>query len=450
MAARGEESISMAWLDSMVQKRDFDAILSSLRESGVFIYGAGKIGVGLVTTFLHYGIPIHALWDQQAASIQTLRDIPVTKLVWDEVSEAQKKNIPVIVTIFVESLAEAVCREFHQKGFTQVTSDRTFLDFIIECHCEDLVQTGQFKFLTGTCHLCPVQKNDDGGCKIFDEQVALQFAGIDLPAIEKQEDHLIISSIGVLISNKCNLTCLGCNHLRDHYKKGDNVDIDSDRIVADLKAFLGAVDFLKTLVLVGGEAFLHPNAEEIIQSVLELPKVGIVNLITNGTVLPKKDSFYQLLKNDRIFIEISGYGDQIDPRLTRRRKEFLANLKKFGINHRYMEFHQWTDFGSLKKRGYSPSKRANVYAECCFISNDMFDGKLFKCSRSVFGTFIGAIPDFPTDYVDVRTKEPMALRAKIKAFFANQSPLVCNYCNGVTEKTIVAGIQKKSQSQRSL
>ncbi len=82
-----------------------------------------------------------------------------------------------------------------------------------------------------------------------------------------------------------------------------------------------------------------------------------------------------------------------------------------------------------------------IDASCICVSNDLFDGKLHKCSRSVFATSLKKIPDFPSDYVDVRHTSEGNLRMKLVEFFEKEIVEACRFCNGTFTKTIEAGEQ---------
>jgi len=256
-----------------------------------------------------------------------------------------------------------------------------------------------------------------------------------------RQNALVIPSMGVLISTRCNLMCKGCNHLREYYKPSDNFDIEAARIFDYLGRVLDAVDFVYTLVIVGGESFLHKDFQNIIDRALRLPKIGIVQIITNGTVMPKNERIFELLSGPRVIVEISGYGDKIPKKLQENVKLFIAKMDKFNVNYRYTKQMQWFDFGDFEDRGYSKEELSRVYSSCICVSNDLFDGNLHKCSRSVFGTYLGKIPDFRSDYVDVRRTSKEDMRMKLAEFFGKKYAEVCRFCNGTSTATIEAGEQ---------
>ncbi|MBL6951189.1 MAG: hypothetical protein ISR50_01050 [Alphaproteobacteria bacterium] len=415
---------------------DLSAMIGRLQDSGVNIYGAGKIGERLIEAFRHYNIEIKQLWDVKAAEIGELSGIKVSLPPTAE--NAEHLETTTFVSIFAPLIAEEVKTKLADMGFAAIYTDRRLINDMMAEHCLDLDRQGAFEYDFNKCILCPLQKDDYQTCSLYDRHVVGH-------EVEAQDDApLVIRSIGLLITSKCNLTCVGCNHLRDHYEKQHNVELPSEVVLADLSRFLQSVDHLKTLVLVGGESFSHRHVEKIIAGVLAEPKIGMLQIITNGTVVPKPAAL-ALLADERVFIEVSGYGSNVGAHLVKKREVFFDRMAEYGINYRYAEFYKWTDFGGFEKRGYSEEEIRDTYLKCCFVSNDIFNGELHKCSRSAYGKFIGHIPDYPEDYVDLRRGSKEQLRERLRHYFADEKPRVCNHCNGTNTATIEAGVQKKEK-----
>lgn len=415
--------------------------LSALQGRRVIVYGAGKIGRRVRDALAWFGLTVDFFWDLRAETIGTdLDGTPVRKPDFDGLPESERKDCVIIVTIFAENVAEQIRADMQSKGYARVISERGFITRLLHGECAARQTANQFQFNLETCHICPVVSDTRNRCDIFDDYVRHNFVhGLD----EKQPIEVVVPSAGVLVSNKCTLTCVGCNHLRDHYVAADHKDISAAQILADLEKFVSAVDMVNKLVLVGGESMLHPEIETILEGVMALPKVGVLHVITNGTVIPKSKRVFDLLASPRVIVEISGYGSNIPVKFQRNVEKFIGKLRELGIHYRYSQTLQWFDFGGFEPRGYTQAELERVYDTCCFVSNDIFDGRLFKCSRSAYGTQIGKIPDYPEDYVDIRNNSVAEVRRQVAAFLEKKSASVCNHCNGASTHVIEAGIQVK-------
>jgi hypothetical protein len=412
--------------------------LAVLRERGVIVYGAGKIGKHVLAACRMFDVPVVDVWDIHADVIGAVHDYPVQKPRFDHHDQHVRDSVVVLVTIFSENGAEERRSVVSEKGYRNVCVDRSIINNLCFHYCSTEISRGQFKFDLKVCHTCPVQKDEVSGCSIFDRHIS----NGQLPVVNSAANPpLVIRSMGVLISNQCNMTCVGCNHLRDHYRKSDNVDLETRSVLSDLARVVEAADFLKTVVLVGGEALLHPNVDQVIEGILSMPRIGVLLIITNGTVVPRSERVFALMQNPRVIVEVSGYGDNVPKHLRLKRGVFLEKLNSLGINHRYVETLMWTDFGGFEARGYNEEQIRKIYKSCCFVSNDMFNGRLFKCSRSAYGTHIAKIPDYPTDYVDIRSGTRETLRQNLARFFADEKPRACNHCNGAVAPAMAAGVQ---------
>ncbi len=414
--------------------------LEVLKNRQIVIYGAGKIGRRVQSALDWFGESVAFFWDLKADIIGSVDGKAVFEPDFQVIPLDNPDDWVVLVTIFSENVAAMVCDKLRQAGYLHVIIERSFFITLLYAECASRRGEGRFHFDLSTCHSCPVISDTRNHCDIFDNYVRANFVKDLAP---DREPDLVVPSVGVLVSNRCTLTCLGCNHLRDHYVPNNHVDIDSQQILDDLTRFLAAVDLVNKVVVVGGESLLHPDIERILEGILSLPRIGVVHVITNGTVVPKQKRVLNLLSSERVIVEISGYGDRIPRKFQENVKRFIKRLEEYGVNFHYAQTLQWFDFGGFENRRYLDEELKRVYATCCFISNDIFDGQLFKCSRSAYGTFIGKVPDYPSDYVDIRHTPPSELRFRLVEFFSMDSVKVCQHCNGTSTATIEAGQQVK-------
>lgn len=414
--------------------------IESLRGRRILVYGAGKIGERLYVALSEFGIEVERYWDEKASTIQSIGSCRVESPNYEAMTTEDRETVVVLIAIFAETISDMLRDRLIGKGFSRAISDRKFISSILKSECRAKVERGDYQFDLSKCHLCPV-KMDSGGCEIFSESV--EQVGSRNPRNCHEEEPFAIPSLGLILSSKCTLTCLGCNHLRDHFEPEHNVDLSSDDVLNDLKIVTNAVDFVRTVVLVGGEPFLYRNIERIIKGILEIKNVGVLHIITNGTVVSRSKALFQLLRNARVLVEVSGYGDRLPKQLHQNVKTFLGQLSANDVSHRYTQTMTWFEFGGFDDRGYTDVEVRQLYEKCCFKSHDIFDGKMFKCSRSAYGTFIGKIAEIREDYVDIRSPSHRGLKEDLRMFLEKDCVEACRYCNGSMTNTTIAGVQKK-------
>jgi hypothetical protein len=414
--------------------------LDIFRHRNVIIYGAGKIGQRVYQALRRLDVGIESIWDINASLIRHVDNVEVVEPEPRRVPPEKRDTYTIIITIFSETVAESIRKSLLDAGYVDIIVDRTFINDLLLLDCTGRVSRDSERIDVNNCIFCPRITTRNSSCPIF-------FRHITDSTETRDSDTgslFAIPSMGVLTTTRCTLTCEGCNHLRDHFKPENNFDIPFSDIVSDLETLLHSVDVVNKLVIVGGEAFLHPKLDRILLHVLSLKKVGIVHIITNGTVVPKDDKIYSLLSHNRVIVEISGYGDRLPRAMRTNVATFIDALVRHGVNHRHTQTMQWFDFGGFERRDYSEEQMCRVFSSCCFVSNDLFNGRLYTCSRSALGTYLEKLPDYPDDYVDLRKPEQSDLRSRLTAFFAKKYAHACRHCNGTSAVTIEAGCQARS------
>lgn len=360
----------------------------ALEGKKIIIYGAGKIGKRIFQSLGHFDYKPEFFWDKNAGILAAATPIPVHHTDFTIIPHKSRKNYVVIVTVFAKAVNEQICQELFDLGYDVISISKETTD--------------------------------------------------NLNRYIGQHRGLVFPKIGLLITDKCNLACKGCNHLRFRNERKGYTEIAAPILIADLKKILEAVDFIGQITVVGGEPFLHNDLYQILRDVLLLSKIDKIEVITNGTVIPINRNVFEVLAHERITVEISGY-KELPNKLKLSTERFISELKRYNVNYNYQDTLTWFDFGDFIDREYLRSQLKDIYDSCCFVSNDLFDGKLHKCSRSVFANQLSLIPDYPEDYVNVRSSKD--LKSDLIKFLKMTYPSVCLHCNGTSTKTIEAGCQ---------
>ncbi|PLY06381.1 MAG: hypothetical protein C0625_09590 [Arcobacter sp.] len=411
-----------------------NTVINKFKNKKIIVFGAGKIGKLTIGFFNEENIKLTYIWDNNFKKCDPIKNYEITK---PNFELKDKDKYIIIVTIFAQEISKEIKENFKSNGFTNIIYKREDLNNIFYQKCKYKLDNNTFSFKLNKCHLCPCSKDINNRCDIYDKFVEKELTKKNYT----KSLGVTIPSMGILVSNKCNLKCIGCNQLRDKYDSTSYLDLNYKDIISDMRKISKSVDLIEKVVLVGGEPFLYKNIEEVIEELLDIENIGIIQLITNGTILPKNEKIYSLLASPKIKIEISSYEDYITAKQNKNVLRMIDTYKKYNINFDYIRTLQWFDFGDFKHRGYNKKELSKVYNSCCFISNDLFNGQLHKCARSAFSTHLNIIDDL--DYVNIREGNEEKLTEKIKKFLENKSPKICHYCNGTSSLTIPAGKQKR-------
>lgn len=207
------------------------------------------------------------------------------------------------------------------------------------------------------------------------------------------------------------------------------VDYDIDDLLRYMDKLFDCVDIIQIFRILGGEPFLYPDLDKIIDKALSSSKVKTVDIVTNGTIVPKPELLAHM-KNPRLTVQISDYGEY-----SRRKEALKAACDAAGVRCilRDEKEKNWFDIGGLEFRGRTKKELQKQLHRCGNICRSFHNGRLYYCPRASFGTKLG-MPDPATEYVDFtgdKTREE--LRREIYKLNQCKYLSACNYCNEGTE-----------------
>ena len=236
---------------------------------------------------------------------------------------------------------------------------------------------------------------------------------------------LVLPRFVVTLTDKCSLHCEGCWGFMNEFKQPKDANVDD--VIRGLKNIFDAIDGCINVQLTGGEPFIYRDINVVIQYLLDEEKCEKIGIITNGTIVPAQDTM-ELLKNKKMFVEISDYG--------------IIAFRVF-----YMQ--SWLDYGRFdEKRNKSTETLMREYEKCeDGMKCKPFDGKkLYGCTRASRMNHIGVDGyDESVDSIVINGDPDLADR--IKELFLCESLMACDYCSVMEPgtKVIPAGIQKNNR-----
>lgn len=263
-----------------------------------------------------------------------------------------------------------------------------------------------------------------------------------LPDMVKDDDELVIGSIDIPMTTRCNLRCKNCGNLMTMYKKQSDVDIDI--ILQSLDRFFMCVDKVVRVNVLGGEPFLYPHMTEVIEYLNNTDQVVIVKTATNGTVVPDNPRLWEALKNPKNEVRISHY-EAYDGKVTR----LVEKMDQYGIKHTTKQFgvndYLWYDFGGFEPRNRTDEVLTEQYRNCIVEWYSFFKGKLYPCPRTAHAVDLGFIE--PADncidcYDD--TVPISELKAQLQDFvFERKYYSCCNQCDRGTGRCPVVPVAEQ-------
>jgi hypothetical protein len=248
--------------------------------------------------------------------------------------------------------------------------------------------------------------------------------------------RLEITRVEMPITTRCTLHCRDCGNLISFYSHP--VDFDINILTKDVDDFLSNVDRVHRFIIMGGETFLYRELYRLVSYLIGQKKIGLVHLITNGSIIPGPD-ILRLLQHRKIMVTISSFPVEVSPNKPR----FVATMEANHINY-MLDNNMWQDLGVINPDvDSSVEALKHRFARCPRkVCHNISNGEYHVCPRSVHGKQLGQFPPDDSDSVVFRNRRnPQAIRKELRELFQKEYITACGKCKGGREGTLSPGIQ---------
>lgn len=256
------------------------------------------------------------------------------------------------------------------------------------------------------------------------------------------DSKLYFPCVQLVVTTACTLNCKECFAAKPYLEQHK---INSyEEIKGDVDAFLECIDGCVELELIGGEFFLWRNCEKIIRYLRNNPKIEMLLITSNGTIIPRK-GILDSMRHEKVVVAISEYEKA-------NYKETEAVLSQNGINwHSIQEnwypMPQYNDnTKSFSSYRFSDEKLREAYYKCpnsktCFA---IVNHRLYICYRSAMLDLLQGHSFDRYEYADLSLPFEER-REQIKTILNSGFTAGCNYCgmsgNIENKEMIPPGIQ---------
>lgn len=231
------------------------------------------------------------------------------------------------------------------------------------------------------------------------------------------------------ITTKCSLLCKNCSNLIPCYKK--RKDYDSKVLIKSIKIFLNCIENIVYVRVLGGEPLLSDNLYKVLNILIASKKIQIIEVVTNGTIIPSDKKVIKLLKNKRVILSISDYPCVSNNKLI----DFLISNN---IKYRIDKMNYWVNYGKPNKRKKSIVELKKQFKRCNNVCRSLINGQIHLCPRSSHGSDLGIIKNNECDYVNLldNTKNIKEKKKIINNLLKRKYIYACDYCDFGTDKSI--------------
>lgn len=228
----------------------------------------------------------------------------------------------------------------------------------------------------------------------------------------------IIPYVELAITEKCSLRCIHCANLMPCYDHPEHLPLDA--VTRDIRRLLKGTRAIWVLQLLGGEPLLHPGLKALLEELTQEKKIGRIQVVTNGTLLPTDDVLSQM-KHKKVSVLISDYGPY-----SRKKDALIARLQAAKVRYKLLDYSDWSDFGDLEKRNLSRETLARSFHACASAQcKTLLGGHLYACPRSAHMVRLGRLAD--ENALDLTEEKDFAKR--VLAFYNLPTIKACDHCN---------------------
>lgn len=252
--------------------------------------------------------------------------------------------------------------------------------------------------------------------------------------IELYKNKISIPHMDLSVGTSCTLNCEKCSQWFPYLHKHEL--FSANKIINDLNNIFKFVDFIHNIAVIGGEPFLNPDLEIILQYLKECCENGqirYIRLVTNGTICPS-EKVLKYFKDSHFCLIISNY-----PFEKMNNANFIENRNKLiNILENNKEYHyyfpaiqNWEDYGKPIKdmerdKNYLKKDFDNcLFHNCC----GLYDSIFYRCPRIFTLKKIKKLEPGMNEYIDFKNvKSKKECKKRLKAFYSIDYLKACNWC----------------------
>ena len=400
--------------DSVNENEFFDYLMGF---EHIILWGAGNLGIAIGAKLSEMKVPITSYWDVKSHEIGLIRGVAVTQPFTGEYDK--EKTLIVTCISNGSSGGEWTKGQLEGYGFKHILNGKDVFEGLM---CQLALETGlntQTCLDATMCNICACDRFVNMLRKVVHRKKSASLA-----------DELNFNVMTFVINQKCSLKCKHCGQYMNSYHPTERINFPFERIRNDIDRFLDAVDVVGVISIIGGEAFLHPDFNKIVNHVLSKSNFGVISITTNGVCKMTRTQLAGL-KNSRVKIFFSNYTGQLSPKQQELFEKNVALVKSNGINFS-IGVPIWSLPSRLDRKPYSVETMTDMKLGCGAIKMCMSvkNGKFFPCSASEPIHFLG-LGDYSSDYVDIsNTPSREELRRKIGSAIEQPYYQSCAHCGG--------------------
>lgn len=385
--------------------------------TNVILWGAGNLGEAIGKKLQQLNLKIDIYWDAKFKEKKILNDVVVME---PFTGEFDKRDTLVIFCIANVPVAPALFYKLQQEGWKNTIKGLVLLQGMI----------------------CPLQKGksiDTGVCSKFQMCTVCsceRLSNLMKAKVMEQEkigaeEVLSFDRVHFIINNFCNLKCTHCYMYMNSYPTQKKKNVEIQILRKDIELVMKAVHSFGVVNVFGGEPFLHPELNEIVESILKYDNFGALIVNTNGVAKMNEEQL-RSMKDKRVRLAFSNYQGALSEKQQEQVELNFAHTQELEINAQKMnELPTWNISSTLCDNKIDEVQMKYKKDHCGVKFLYLFDHKLFPCSFALSLYDLG-VADYGESYIDLDIEDtPQKLRDAIRKLFEQKYYRCCGHCDNM-------------------
>jgi len=256
---------------------------------------------------------------------------------------------------------------------------------------------------------------------------------------------IVYQRVELTITEKCNLRCTHCANLMQYFEQPEDVCIE--QVKKDFDTLVDVFDYICEILIIGGEPFVYSDIDKILEHMISTrekwnDKVGSIELVTNGIIIPKESTF-ELLKQLDCYVYFSNYGFY-----DKNAERFVEKLKEYQIDYIETKDMFWSNVNQIcdeESVGEAERKSENCLTYHGAIKKGRFHRCCFLANAVDLPGFLGEIE---SNYISLSTDMD---KTKLIDYISRKIvPSGCSYCTGNEEYLWECSVPRALQSKKPI
>jgi organic radical activating enzyme len=259
--------------------------------------------------------------------------------------------------------------------------------------------------------------------------------------------RISVPQIEFVLTTRCTLRCQNCSVFMPAFNKAGHLDCTLEQFKKDFDTFIGLVDRVQEILLLGGEPLIYKDLPAVVDYVSANPKVRCVKVISNGTIVPTQNLLDALARHTKKTVfYISNYSANAEIAPLLKIDIIIDALKKNGVEYLMVRDLKWLNWKEGHPHNRSPEELTTLFRSCsvnkCMA---LMDGKIYVCSPAASYYNLGMCSN-AADVLDLRAilyPPPPSIRRNFVHFYKRSYFDVCDNCTMPTRHDLLPALQIK-------